>query len=241
MSDGVLLIHAFPVDARMWEAQILGRGVVAPDLPGFGSAPSAGEVMTMGAAATHCLAAADEAGLDRLVVCGLSMGGYVAFELWRRAPERFAGLVLANTRAGADTPEGAEGRRALAERLRTEGNVLAETPPPLLGEDADAALQNRVRGWIADQTADAIAAAALGMAERPDSTGDLPGIGVPTLVITADGDRLIPADATAPMAEQIPGARLEVLQGVGHLTNVEAPDRFTALLRDHVARCGVAI
>jgi pimeloyl-ACP methyl ester carboxylesterase len=241
MSDGVLLIHAFPLDARMWEAQILGRGVVAPDLPGFGSAPSAGEVMTMGAAATHCLAAADEAGLDRFVVCGLSMGGYVAFELWRQAPERFAGLVLANTRAGADTPEAAEGRRALAERLRTEGNVLAETPPPLLAEGADPALQDRVRGWIADQAADAIAAAALGMAERPDSTGDLPGIGVPTLVITADGDRLIPADATAPMAEQIPGARLEVLQGVGHLTNVEAPDRFTALLRDHVARSGVAI
>jgi 3-oxoadipate enol-lactonase len=197
--------------------------------------------MTMAAAATHCLAAADEAGLDRLVVCGLSMGGYVAFDLWRQAPERFAGLVLANTRAGADTPEAAEGRRALAQRLRTEGNVLADAPPPLLAEDADEALQDRVKRWIADQPADAIAAAALGMAERPDSTGDLPGISVPTLVITSDGDRLIPADATSPMAEQIPGARLEVLGGVGHLTNVEAPDRFTALLRDHVAACGVTI
>jgi pimeloyl-ACP methyl ester carboxylesterase len=241
MSDGVLLIHAFPLDARMWEAQLLGAAVVAPDLPGFGSAPSAGEVMTMRAAATHCLAAADEAGLDRFVVCGLSMGGYVALELWRQAPERFAGLVLANTRAGADTAEAADGRRKLAERLRTEGNVLADNPPPLLAEDADQTLQDRVKGWIADQTADGIAAAALGMAERPDSSGDLPGITVPTLVITSDGDRLIPADATTPMAGQIPGARLEVLEGVGHLTNVEAPDRFTGLLRDHVAACGVAI
>jgi pimeloyl-ACP methyl ester carboxylesterase len=77
------------------------------------------------------------------------------------------------------------------------------------------------------------------MAERPDSTADLAGIDVPTLVITADGDRLIPADLTTPMAESISGARLEVLRGAGHLTNVEAPDRFTALLREHVAACGI--
>jgi 3-oxoadipate enol-lactonase len=241
MSDGVLLIHAFPVDARMWERQILGSGVIAPDLPGFGSAPSAGDTMTMSSAATSCLAAVDEAHFDRVVVCGLSMGGYVALELWRQAPDRFAGLILANTRSGADTAEAAEGRRTLAERLRTEGNVLADAPPPLLSEDADPGLQDRVTGWIRDQSPDAIAAAALGMAERPDSTGDLPGITVPTLVITSDGDRLIPADATVPMAEQIPGARLEVLPGVGHLTCVEAPERFSDLLREHVEASGVTL
>jgi len=241
MSDGVLLIHAFPLDARMWEPQRMGAGVLAPDLPGFGSAPMAGDTLTMTAAARHCLAAVDADGLDRVVVCGLSMGGYVALELWRQAPERIAGLVLANTRAGADTPEAAEGRRGLAARLRSEGNVLADAPPPLLAADADEALQDRVRGWVADQSAEAIAAAALGMAERPDSTQDLPGITVPTLVITSDGDRLIPAELTTPMAEQIPGARLEVLTGVGHLSNVEAPDRFTELLRGHALACGVTI
>jgi 3-oxoadipate enol-lactonase len=241
MSDGVLLIHAFPLDARMWEAQRTGPSVVAPDLPGFGFAPAAGETLTMAAAAAHCLAAVDAAGFDRVVVCGLSMGGYVAFELWRRSPDRVAGLVLANTRAGADTPEAADGRRALATRLRAEGNVLADAPPPLLAADADEALQERVRGWVADQSPDGIAAAALGMAERPDSTPDLATISVPTLVITADGDRLIPPDQTAPMAEQIPGARLEVLAGVGHLSNVEAPGRFTELLRQHAAGCGVTV
>jgi 3-oxoadipate enol-lactonase len=163
----------------------------------------------------------------------------VTFELWRQARDRIAGLVLANTRAGADTPEAAGGRRDLAERLRKEGNVLATNPPPLLAEDAPEELQQRVKGWISDQSAEAIAAAALGMAERPDSTADLAGIDVPTLVITADGDRLIPADLTTPMAEAISGARLEVLRGAGHLTNVEAPDRFTALLREHVAACGI--
>jgi len=240
MSDGVLLVHAFPVDARMWEAQrAIGPTVVAPDLPGFGAAPMGGEVLTMADAAEHCLAAVDAAGLDRVVVCGLSMGGYVTFELWRRAPERIAGLLLANTRAGADTPEAADGRRALAERLRTEGNVLADAPPPLLAADAPETLQERVRGWVADQAPAAIAAAALGMAERPDSTPDLPGITVPTLVLTSEGDRLIAAEHTTPMADAIPGARLEVLPGVGHLTSVEAPERFSELLRGHAAACGV--
>src|SRR5207247_6620341 len=133
MTDGLLLIHAFPLDARMWSAQMDRRHVVAPDLPGFGGSPAAtGDVLTMDLGARWCLDALDAAGLDRVVVCGLSMGGYVAFELWRQAPQRFAGLILANTRAGADTPEGAEARRALAARLGSEGNVLAESPPPLL-------------------------------------------------------------------------------------------------------------
>ena len=239
MSDGIVLVHAFPLDARMWEGQRLGPHTIAPDLPGFGVAASAGPIMTMEAAATRCVEAADAAGLERFVVCGLSMGGYVTFELWRRVPERIAGLVLANTRAEADTPEAAGGRRDLAARLRSEGNVLASAPPPLLSVDATEELQQRVKGWVADQTPEAIAAAALGMAERPDSTTDLPTIDVPTLVITGDGDRLIPADVTAPMADSIPDARLEVFEGVGHLTNVEAPDRFARLLRDHAARCGV--
>jgi 3-oxoadipate enol-lactonase len=240
MSDGLLLIHAFPLDGRMWEGQRLGPHTVAPDLPGFGMAPPAGPTMTMPSAAERCLEAADAAGLDRVVVCGLSMGGYVAFEVWRQARTRVAGLVLANTRAGADTPEAAQGRRDLAARLRAEGNVLAASPPPLLAEDAHEELQERVRGWIGDQSAEAIAAAALGMAERPDSTPDLAGIDVPTLVITADGDRLIPAELTTPMAEAIPNARLEIFTGVGHLTNVEAPGRFNEVLGEHLAACGIA-
>jgi pimeloyl-ACP methyl ester carboxylesterase len=239
MSDGLVLIHAFPLDGRMWEGQRLGSHTVAPDLPGFGMSPPSGPTMTMASAATRCLEAADAAGLDRIVVCGLSMGGYVAFEVWRQARARVAGLVLANTRSGADTPEAAQGRRDLAARLRAEGNVLAASPPPLLAEDAPEELQERVRGWIADQSAEAIAAAALGMAERPDSTPDLAGIDVPTLVITADGDRLIPAELTTPMADAIPGARLEILPGIGHLTNVEAPRRFNELLVEHLGTCGV--
>jgi pimeloyl-ACP methyl ester carboxylesterase len=152
-----------------------------------------------------------------------------------------AGLVLANTKAEADTSEAADGRRALAGRLRTDGNVLVDAPPPLLGERATDALWTRVRGWIGDQTPEAIAAAALGMAARPDSTGDLARISVPTLVITSDLDTLIPADVTAPLADRIPGAVLATIDGVGHLSNVEAPDRFSDLVMDHARACGADI
>jgi pimeloyl-ACP methyl ester carboxylesterase len=239
MKPGLLLIHAFPVDARMWSAQLGGARTIAPDLPGFGGTPAAERgVMTMDLAAHRCLEALDAAGIERAVVCGLSMGGYVAFELWRQARGRVVGLVLANTRAGADTPEAAAGRRALADRLRTEGNVLVESPPPLLSDEPAAGLWERVRGWIADQPVEAIAAAALGMAERPDSTSDLAAIDVPTLVITSERDTLIPPEMSVPMADQVPGAQLTVLPNAGHLSNLEDPDGFSAVLAAHLERCG---
>jgi len=96
-----------------------------------------------------------------------------------------------------------------------------------------------VRSIIARQPPAAIASASLGMAERPDSTADLGSIDVPTLVITSTGDTLIPPDATLPMAEQVPGARLAVIERAWHLSNVEAPERFNQLLGEHLARCGV--
>lgn len=243
MTDGILLLHAWPLDARMWDPQRAAIPdpvpLAAPSHPGFGGAPSVGDVTTMRACADRALEALDDARIDRAVVCGLSIGGYVAFELWRTARERIVGMILANTRALADTPEAARGRAVVAERLRREGNVLAEEPPALLAEDAPEDLRERVRSWIADQPAEAIAAALLGMAERPDSTPDLPTIDVPTLVITSTGDRLIPADVTVEMASHISGARLEVIAGVGHLTNLEAPEGFNRLLRDHLAACGL--
>lgn len=234
MTTGLLLVHAFPLDARMWEPQLGSLGarvpVVAPHLPGFGGTEGP-EVLTMAAAAEHCVRAMDEAGVDAAVVCGLSMGGYVALELWRSAKPRVAALVLANTRAEPDPPEGAAGRRAMAERLTAEGHgFLVESPPPLLAEDAPADLHERVKAWIADQTPGAIAAAALGMAERPDSVPDLPTIDVPTLVVTGSADRLIPPDVTAAIAERVAGAELLRIEGAGHLSNLEASDAFDLAL-----------
>jgi len=240
MTTGLLLIHAFPLDATMWTPQVTALGarlpVVAPHLPGFGGTDGP-EVLTMAAAAESCVRVLDDAGVDRAVVCGLSMGGYVAFELWRAARPRVEALVLANTRAEPDAPEGAAGRRTLAERLRNEGNgFLVEQPPPLLSDHAPAELRERVKSSIAEQPASAIAAAALGMAERPDSTPDLPGIDVPTLVVTGTDDTLIPPDVTAAIADGVPDAELLRIEGAGHLSNLETPEAFTAALESVLNR-----
>jgi pimeloyl-ACP methyl ester carboxylesterase len=243
MATGLLLLHAFPLDASMWGPQLAAlRGevaVVAPNFPGFGGTPLAGEVTTMDRGAERAAADVEAAGLDRIVVCGLSMGGYVAFAFWRRFRDRVAGLILAHTRAGPDDEAGRERRRALADRLRSEGNgFLVDSPPPLLSAGAPSELWQHVKSNIAAQPAEAIAAASLGMAERPDSTPDLAGIDVPTLVITATDDALIPPEATSPMAEQISGARLDAIEGAGHLSNLEAPEAFNRLLAGHLVRCG---
>jgi 3-oxoadipate enol-lactonase len=241
MTDGLLLIHGWPLDGRMWEPQrsafrdrIL---VAAPHLPGFGGTSSAGPVMTMAAAADRCVDALETAGVDRAVVCGISMGGYVAFELWRRERDLFAGLVLANTRAGADNEEGRSKRLALAERLRSEGSgFLLESPPPLLSDAATPEVRRRVMEIFAEQPPDAIAAASLGMAERPDSTPDLASIDVPTAVVTSSADALIPPDMTTPLAEAIAGAELTVLEGAGHMSGLEDPEGFDATLQRTLER-----
>jgi pimeloyl-ACP methyl ester carboxylesterase len=241
-ADGVLLIHAFPLDGSMWREQAEGLRndgwpTCAPSLPGFGGTPGVGDVMTMGAAADPCVQALDAVGIERAVVCGLSMGGYVAFELWRMARQRVAGLVLANTRSGADTDEAATGRRALAARLRTEGNgFLVADPPPLLSDAAPDELRRSVGATIAAQPAASIAAAAEGIAERPDSTPELGTIAVPTLVLTSDGDRLIPPAESLEMVAHIAGAEPRTLAGAGHLSNLEAPEAFMRALEAFLGR-----
>jgi 3-oxoadipate enol-lactonase len=237
----LLLIHAFPVDARMWDQQVADLSeehqVVAPSLPGFGGSPPAGDVLTMDAAADAAAGELDRAGAERAVVAGLSMGGYVAFSLWRRHRDRVAGLLLANTKAEADDEAGKERRHGVAQIARQEGSeAIAETPPPLLSEGAGQALWDRVKEMIGRQPGESIAAASLGMADRPDSRPILGEIDVPTTVLTASGDTLIPPEVTAAMAEAIPDSELVTLQNSGHLSNLEDPTGFTNAVRALLAR-----
>jgi len=237
----LLLVHAFPVDAGMWADQIAALSgettVLAPSLPGFGGTSPVGNVLAMDAAADFLAEELGRAATDRAVVCGLSMGGYVAFALWRRHRDRIVGLALADTRAEPDDEAGRERRRGVAEKARSRGSeAIAADPPPLLSEGADPALWGRVRDMIRRQPGTSIAAASLGMAERPDSRPILPQIDVPTTVIVGSADTLTPPPMSQAMAEAIPGAELVVLEGAGHLSNLEAPDGFTAALRDLLSR-----
>lgn len=239
----ILLIHAFPLDASMWDEQVKAlreeTEVLAPSLPGFGGTEQIGDALTMDAAADFLAAELDRAGVEKAIVCGLSMGGYAAFSLWRRHQNRIAGLLLADTRAEADDDAGRERRRALAEKLRVEGNApIVENPPPLLSEGAAPALWERVREIIRHQPGDAIAAASLGMAERPDSTPILPSIDVPATIVVGSADTLTPPPMSEKIAQAIPGAELIVLEGAGHLSNLESPEEFLAALRKLAARVG---
>ncbi len=239
----LLLIHAFPVDAGMWDDQISELGgdahVLAPSLPGFGGSSGVGDVMTMDAAADFLVGELDRAGTEKAVVCGLSMGGYIAFSLWRNYRDRIAGLVLADTRAEPDDDAGKEKRRGLAEKVRAGGiDVVADAPPPLLSENADPALWDRVKQMIRRQSPGAIAAAALGMAERPDSSPILGEIDVPTTVIVGGADTLTPPEMSETLAKGITGSELMTLEGAGHLSNLEDPEGFTRAVRDLLSRAG---
>jgi pimeloyl-ACP methyl ester carboxylesterase len=174
----------------------------------------------------------DRAGMDRAVVCGLSMGGYVAFSMWRRHRDRIAGLALADTRAEPDDEAGRERRRLVAEKARGQGSgAIADEPPPLLSEQAEPALWDRVKEMIRRQPGESIAAASLGIGGRADARPLLPEIDVPTTVIVGSADTLTPPAMSEAMVAAIPGADLVVLPGAGHLSNLEAPDGFTAALR----------
>jgi 3-oxoadipate enol-lactonase len=239
----LLLVHAWPVDAAMWEEQVQAlRGevdVLAPHLPGFGGTPPAGDVMTMDAAADFLAGELDRAGAERAVVCGLSIGGYVAFSLWRRHRERIAALALADTRAEPDDDAGRERRRAVAETARTKGSdAIAENPPALLSEGADPGLWDRVKEMIRRQPGEAIAAAALGMGERPDSRPLLREIDVPTTVIVGSADTLTPPAMSEAMDAAIPESELVVLEGAGHLSDLEDGEGFTSALRALIRRAG---
>jgi pimeloyl-ACP methyl ester carboxylesterase len=227
----------------MWDEQVAALSgeteVLAPSLPGFGGTEPVGDVLTMDAAADFLAAELDRAGAEKALVCGLSMGGYAAFSLWRRHQNRVAGLLLADTRAEADDEAGKERRRALAEKMRAQGNgPMAENPPPLLSEGADPSLWERVKDIIRQQPGEAIAAASLGMAERPDSTPILPTIDVPTTIVVGSADAMTPPPMSEAMAEAIPGAELVILDGAGHLSNLEGPEEFLSALRKLAARVG---
>jgi pimeloyl-ACP methyl ester carboxylesterase len=239
----LLLVHAFPLDASMWDEQVAAlkgeANVLAPSLPGFGGTAGPGEVLTVEAMANFLAGELDRAGGERAIVCGLSMGGYAAFALWRMHRDRIAGLVLADTRAEADDDLGKDRRRKLAETVKLEDSGwLADNPPPLLSEGADPALWEKVKESIRRQPAHAIAAASMGMAERPDSRPILAEIDVPTAVIVGSADTLTPPPMSEAIAGAIPGAELTVLDGAGHLSNLEEPKGFTEAVRNLLRRVG---
>jgi pimeloyl-ACP methyl ester carboxylesterase len=242
----LVLLHAFPLSADMWRSQIDhapdGWRVIAPDLRGFGAGvPDANASLSMHEYAGDVVALLDALGIETAVIGGLSMGGYVTFALFRQAPERFAGVILADTKAQADTLEGQAGRRAMSEVLRAKGvsAVVDGLLPKLVGETTHRERPQVLvdaRLLMEANHPDAIDAALHALMTRPDSTPDLGNITCPALVIVGQEDVLTPAADAELLACSIPRAELVVLPRVGHLSNLEAPEGFSSALSRFLSR-----
>jgi pimeloyl-ACP methyl ester carboxylesterase len=214
--------------------------VIAPDLRGFGRSPARGEIVTMQQFADDLAALLDGLKIEEpIVLCGLSMGGYVALQFWRKYAARLRGLVLCDTRAAADGPEAAAARRLMADRVLREGPApLVETMlPRVIGETtrrANPELVESVRRVMMATDPRGIAAAARGMADRPDMTAALPQIRCPTLVIVGSEDVLSTPAEMRGMADAIPGSTLVDIPAAGHLSPLENPAAVTAALAEFV-------
>jgi pimeloyl-ACP methyl ester carboxylesterase len=242
----VLLLHAFPFSAEMWREQLErvpeGWQFIAPDLRGFGPEASSSlpAGLTLDDMAADVVGLLDALEIERAVIGGLSMGGYVTFALFRAAPERFSGMILADTRPQADTPAGRDGRLEMIALAQTGGPaaVAGAMLPKLLGSTTRSrrpALMARVREMIERERVDGIVAALEAMLARPDSTTDLPRISCPALVMAGDEDAITPVADAELMQNHIARSRLVVLPEAGHLSNLEAPDGFTLALSDFLA------
>jgi pimeloyl-ACP methyl ester carboxylesterase len=178
----------------------------------------------------------DDRGIDSVVACGLSMGGYVTLSLCELFGERVRGLVLADTRAGADDEAGRRRRLESALAVESRGSkALLDSVARLLGPDTRATRPDLVawlRREIAAAPAAGVAAAQRGMAERPDRTRLLPSLAVPALVVVGEQDELTPPSESELLRDRIPGARLVAIAGAGHLSNLEQPQAFNAAVRE---------
>lgn len=225
----VLLLHAFPFDARMWDGirpalDDAGFEAVAPDLPG------ADVDLGFGAWSQRVLGLVE----GSFVPVGSSMGGYLAFELWRRAPERIAAMALVGTRATPDSPEQREARDDSIRLLGEAGRepFWDELAPRLFGPGTDPAVVAAARALAVAQPVTALVAAQETIRDRVDSRPVLPTIDVPVLVLVGEEDRLTPPADSEAMVAALPNARFSRIAGAGHLTPLEQPDVVAAELVD---------
>ncbi|HVP68766.1 MAG TPA: alpha/beta fold hydrolase [Anaeromyxobacteraceae bacterium] len=238
----VLLLHAFPLHSGMWARQVAALSpryrVIAPDYPGLGKSQPRPEPSTMEALASGIVELLGLVRVDRAAVVGLSMGGYLSFELYRRQPGLFRALALCDTRAGADTPEGAAGRETFAKNAIEKGLhwVADEMTPKLLKPQPDGAVVREVRALIGQGTPAGVAAAQRGMARRPDSFPTLGAIACPTLVVVGAEDTLTPPAEAEKLAAGVKGASLARIPNAGHLPNLENPEAFNQALLEFLGK-----
>jgi len=240
--SAVVLLHGYPFDHSMWAEQLdflsaRGYHVTAPDLPGFGVSLNQTDrtITTMEDMARHVGASMDKLGVLDATICGLSMGGYVAFEFVRLFPQRVRALVLAGTRAPADNEQEKQARAQQVEQMLAKGtgDIAGATLSKLLAPRTLAekpAVAAQVREMILRADARGAAAAQRGMAARRDYSADLPGINVPALIIVGRQDPIRPVADAEFMHQGLNKSRLEIIEDAAHMTNLEQPGTFNHVL-----------
>lgn len=234
----VLFIHGFPLSGALWQHVVEplqnDYELIIPDLRGMGRSQASDEA-GMATYADDLATLLDAITESRpVVVVGLSMGGYISFEFFRRHRDRVRAMVLVDTRCEADTPQKARDREAMAERVKSDGAaVVAETMMgALFGPNASDELRQTWQKIISSTDPRGVTAALVAMAERPDSTATLAEIDVPALVIVGEHDALTPPDDSRTMHAGVTGSRLNIIPRAGHMSPVEQPAAFNRALRD---------
>ncbi len=242
----VVLIHGFPLNRKMWQPQVemlvrSGYRVICPDLQGFGESRLSGPQMTMSLYADAVIKLLDSLAIDRAVVGGMSMGGYVLLNLVERYPERLPGAMFLVTRAAADDAAAKEKRTLLATEVE-RGNLRAvpdafvnvlfapQTPqekPELVSE---------VRQWMEATSAQGVVAGLLAMRDRADYVERLDKLNVPALVVGAELDLAVPPEHARVLAAGLPDARLKIIADAGHMANLERPEPFNQALCEFLSR-----
>lgn len=235
----LVFVHAFPLNHQMWNPQAehfhATHRVVTFDLHGFGAAPPVGHAMTMERYADELAELLRHLSIQRCVLAGLSMGGYIAFSFLKKYAPMVAGLVLANTRAGADSDEMKATRAAQAESIRTEGIApfLDRMIERLLGETTRVhrlPVVRSVRTLMDQSSSEGTIRMLHTLAEREDATPFLPHISIPACIIAGGEDVVTPVHEAQLLHASIPHAQLHVIDDTGHISNMETPDRFNSIL-----------
>ncbi len=234
----LLFIHGFPLSRQAWSRQVEAfkpqYRVIALDLRGFGRSSATLGPVSMRQYADDILTLLQQLGLGPVILVGHSMGGYIALAFAKAYPKLLRGLVLVSTRAGADSPEVAERRRATADAVRLQGAsvvVNAMLPTMLAESNVDEGMAGSVRSFMASAGAEGIISALLGMAERPDATEWLGEIRVATLVIAGADDQVIPIRESEVLVQTLPDAQLKIIPKAGHLVAFEQSSAFNEAMQ----------